>query len=233
MELDLGPEIAEYRADLRSWIDEHAPPGLADKVDWNRSIVTGGYSANRRMEAMASSEYAQWESACADARLICPGWPQEYGGGGLDAIRISILNEELHRAGLPRVTRGMGESLVGPSVFVHGTPDQQAAFLPRIISGDDVYCQGFSEPSTGSDLAGLQTKGVVDGDEIVITGQKVWTSGAQLANKMFVLCRTDPDAEKHAGISYVLIDFKDPGITFRPIRQISGASGFEIGRAHV
>jgi alkylation response protein AidB-like acyl-CoA dehydrogenase len=226
MELDLGPEIAEYRADLRSWIDEHAPPGLADKVDWNRSIVTGGYSANRRMEAMASSEYAQWESACADARLICPGWPQEYGGGGLDAIRISILNEELHRAGLPRVTRGMGESLVGPSVFVHGTPDQQAAFLPRIISGDDVYCQGFSEPSTGSDLAGLQTKGVVDGDEIVITGQKVWTSGAQLANKMFVLCRTDPDAEKHAGISYVLIDFKDPGITFRPIRQISGASGF-------
>ncbi len=120
----------------------------------------------------------------------------------------------------------MGESLVGPSVFVHGTPDQQAAFLPRIISGEDVYCQGFSEPSTGSDLAGLQTKGVVDGDEIVITGQKVWTSGAQLANMMFVLCRTDPDAEKHAGISYVLIDFKDPGISFRPIRQMSGASGF-------
>src|SRR5579862_8352545 len=129
MELDLGPEIAEYRAGLRSWIDEHAPAGLADKVDWTRSIVTGGYSASKRMEAMASPEYKQWEAACLEDRLICPGWPAEYGGGGLDAVRISVLNEELHRAGLPRVTRGMGESLVGPSVIVHGTAEQQAAFL--------------------------------------------------------------------------------------------------------
>ena len=107
----------------------------------------------------------------------------------------------------------MGEGLVGPSVIVHGTPEQQAYFLPRIITGEDVYCQGFSEPGTGSDLAGLQTKGEIDGDEIVITGQKLWTSGAARANKMFVLCRTDPAAEKHAGISFVLIDFKDPAVT--------------------
>ena len=127
---------------------------------------------------------------------------------------------------MPRVVRGMGESLVGPSVIVHGTPEQQAHFLPRIITGEDVYCQGFSEPGTGSDLAGLQTKGEIDGDEIVITGQKLWTSGAARANKMFVLCRTDPAAEKHAGISFVLIDFKDPAVTYQPVRQMSGAAEF-------
>ena len=226
MELDLGPDIAEFRASTRSWIDEHAPPGLAEKADWNASYTTGGYSARRRIEAMISAEYSEWENACLEARLICPGWPTEYGGGGLDAVRIAILNEELHRAGLPRVSRGMGESLSGPSIIVHGTPEQQAHFLPKIISGEDDYCQGFSEPGSGSDLASLSTKGVVDGDEIVITGQKVWTSGASLANRMFLLVRTDPDAEKHAGISYVLIDFTDPAITFRPIKQMSGASGF-------
>ena len=110
-----------------------------------------------------------------------------------------MLNEEFYRAGVPRVRRGMGESLVGPSIIAHGTPEQQAQFLPRIISGEDIYCQGFSEPDHGSDLAGVETKGVVDGDEIVITGQKVWTSGAAQANQMFLLCRTDPAAPKHAG----------------------------------
>src|SRR6202042_3740671 len=131
-----------------------------------------------------------------------------------------------HRAGLPRVVRGMGEGLVGPSIIVHGTPEQRAHFLPRIISGTDVYCQGFSEPGHGSDLAGVQTRGVVDGDEIVITGQKVWTSGAGRATMMFLLCRTDPAAEKHAGLSYVLIPFTGPEVTYRPIRQMSGAAEF-------
>jgi alkylation response protein AidB-like acyl-CoA dehydrogenase len=120
----------------------------------------------------------------------------------------------------------MGEALVGPSVIVHGTDEQRASFLPRIISGEDVYCQGFSEPDYGSDLAGVQTRGEVDGDEIVITGQKVWTSGAARATRMFLLCRTDPEAPKHAGLSYVLIDFTDPGVSYRPIRQISGAAEF-------
>jgi len=175
---------------------------------------------------MASPLYEEWEHELADSKLICPGWPKEFGGGGMDPVRISILNEELYRAGVPRVVRGMGEGLVGPSVIVHGTPEQRAHFLPRIISGEDVYCQGFSEPGTGSDLAGLQTKGEIDGDEIVITGQKLWTSGAQRANKMFVLCRTDPAAEKHAGISYVLIDFIDPRVTYQPVRQMSGAAEF-------
>jgi alkylation response protein AidB-like acyl-CoA dehydrogenase len=226
MELDLGPEIAEFRAGLRGWMADHAPAGLAELADWNRAIVTGGYGYAQRVQAMASPEYARWERELADARLICPQWPAEFGGQGLDAVRMAVFNEELVRAGLPRVIRGMGESLVGPSIIIHGTPEQRAYFLPRIVSGEDVYCQGFSEPGTGSDLAGLRTKGEIDGDEIVITGQKLWTSGAARANMMFVLCRTDQAAEKHAGISYVLIDFKDPKVSYQPVRQMSGAAEF-------
>jgi alkylation response protein AidB-like acyl-CoA dehydrogenase len=226
MELDLGPEIAQFRAEIRDWIGGHAPAGLAELTDWNNVVTTGGYGSERRAAAMQNPRYAEWEHELAEARLICPQWPQEFGGNGLDAVRVSVFNEELYRAGVPRVVRGMGESLVGPSVIVHGTPEQQAHFLPRIITGEDVYCQGFSEPGTGSDLAGLQTKGEVDGDEVVITGQKLWTSGAARANKMFVLCRTDPAAEKHAGISFVLIDFTDPHVSYRPVRQMTGAAEF-------
>jgi alkylation response protein AidB-like acyl-CoA dehydrogenase len=121
---------------------------------------------------------------------------------------------------------GMGEGLVGPSIIVHGSDEQKEYFLPRIVAGEDRYCQGFSEPNAGSDLAGLQTKGVVDGDEVVIDGQKVWTSGAMFANMIFTLCRTDPDAPKHRGISYVLVPMKDNGIEIRPLRQLTGDSGF-------
>jgi alkylation response protein AidB-like acyl-CoA dehydrogenase len=226
VELDLGPEIAQFRADIRAWITTHAPPGLADLADWNMLITTGGYGYGDRAGAMRHEAYAKWEAELLRARLVCPQWPEEFGGQDMDGVRVAVFNEELYRAGLPRVHRGMGESLVGPSVIVHGTPEQRAHFLPRIVSGEDVYCQGFSEPGTGSDLAGLQTKGEIDGDEVVITGQKLWTSGAARANKMFVLCRTDPDAEKHAGISYVLIDFKDPKVSYRPVRQMSGAAEF-------
>ncbi len=225
MELDLGPEIAEFRANIRDWIAGHAPAELAELTDWNMLITTGGYGADRAA-AMQHEAYLQWEAELLAARLICPQWPEEFGGQAMDGVRVAVFNEELYRAGLPRVHRGMGESLVGPSVIVHGTPEQRAAFLPRIVSGEDVYCQGFSEPGTGSDLAGLQTKGELDGDEIVITGQKLWTSGAAKANKMFVLCRTDQDAEKHAGISYVLIDFTDPKVSYRRVRQMSGAAEF-------
>jgi alkylation response protein AidB-like acyl-CoA dehydrogenase len=226
VELDLGPEIGQFRADTRTWIAEHTPSGLPELIDWNNVVTTGGYGSELRAAAMQDPLYAQWERELAAARFICPQWPKEFGGKGLDAVQVSIFNEELYRGGVPRVIRGMGESLVGPSVIVHGTPEQQAYFLPRIISGEDVYCQGFSEPGTGSDLAGLQTKGDIDGDEIVITGQKLWTSGAARANRMFVLCRTDPAAEKHAGISFVLIDFKDPAVTYQPVRQMSGAAEF-------
>src|SRR5580698_3137828 len=226
MELDLGPEIAEFRGELRDWIDAKAPDGLAELADWNNSGTTGGYRNERVAQAMSSTAYRDWEQRLLANGLVCPQWPAEFGGKSMDAVRVAVLNEEFYRAGVPRVVRGMGEALVGPSIIVHGSAEQQARFLPRIITGEDRYCQGFSEPGHGSDLAAVETKGEVDGDEIIITGQKVWTSGAARANKMFILCRTDPAVPKHAGLSYVLIDFTDPAVTFRPIRQISGAAEF-------
>jgi alkylation response protein AidB-like acyl-CoA dehydrogenase len=226
MELDLGPEIAQFRSELREWIAANAPAELAEMADWNLAAGGGARRDPRTVAALASPEYAEWDRKLSEAKLICPHWPAEYGGQDMDAVRLAVLNEEFYRAGVPRVNRGMGESLVGPSIIGHGTPEQKATFLPRIISGEDRYCQGFSEPNHGSDLAAVETKGEVDGDEIVITGQKVWTSGAMYANKMFILCRTDPTVPKHAGLSYVLFDFTDPAVTYRPIRQISGAAEF-------
>src|SRR6202012_2562214 len=226
MELDLGPEIPQYRAELRDWIAAETPPGLAELFDWNMVQTAGGRRGGQLARAMTHPAYQEWTAKLQASRLICPQWPKEVGGQGLDAVRIAVLNEEFHRAGVPRVHRGMGESLVGPSIIVHATPEQRAHFLPRILSGEGVYCQGFSEPNHGSDLAAVETRGVISGDEIIITGQKVWTSGAARANRMFLLCRTDIRAEKHAGLSYVLIDFTDPGVTYRPIKQMSGAAEF-------
>src|SRR5580693_798915 len=226
MELDLGPEVAQFRAELRDWIAAEAPDALTGLFDWTMAQTGGSQRGAQRAAAEAHPVYAEWAAKLAAKRLICAQWPQEYGGQGLDAVHLAVLNEEFYRAGVPLVNRGMGESLVGPSIIVHGTPEQKAFFLPRIISGEDRYCQGFSEPDHGSDLAAVQTRGVVEGDEVVITGQKVWTSGAARANRMFLLCRTDPDADKHAGLSYVLIDFTGPGVQYRPIKQMSGAAEF-------
>jgi alkylation response protein AidB-like acyl-CoA dehydrogenase len=226
MELDLGPEIARFRSELSAWIAAEAPEELAALTDWNLAGTPGGYRGAHLDQATSHPAYARWEASLLARRLICPQWPEEFGGQGMDVLRVAVLNDVFHRAGVPRVYRGMGESLVGPSVIVHGTPEQRARFLPGIVTGADVYCQGFSEPDHGSDLAAVQTRGVIEGDEVVVSGQKVWTSGADRANKMFVLCRTDPGAAKHAGLSYVLIDFTGPGVLYRPIRQMSGAAEF-------
>jgi alkylation response protein AidB-like acyl-CoA dehydrogenase len=205
MELDLGPELRTFRDDVRTWIKQHAPAGVSGPEH---------------------PAWAEWERRLLEARLVCPQWPEEVGGSGWDASRLAILNEECHRAAVTRVTRGMGESLVGPSVIVHGTDEQRARLLPRIIEGRDVYCQGFSEPDHGSDLAGVETRGEVAGDEIVVTGQKVWTSRADHANSIFVLCRTEPGAPRYRNLSYVLLPLHDNGIEIRPLRQMSGATGF-------
>jgi alkylation response protein AidB-like acyl-CoA dehydrogenase len=226
MEIDLGPEIEQFRAELRDWIAAEAPEELAGLADWNMHVATGGNLSATLQEAADHPAYREWEGKLQARGLICAGWPEEYGGAGLDPLRQTVVKQEFFRAGVPAVTRGGGESLVGPAVIAHGTPEQKAYFLPRILSGEDVYCQGFSEPGAGSDLAGLQTKGVVDGDEIVITGQKVWTSGAARANMIFVLVRTDPTVPKHNGISYVLLDFKSAGVEYRPIKQMTGAAEF-------
>ncbi|HZT67753.1 MAG TPA: acyl-CoA dehydrogenase family protein [Acidimicrobiales bacterium] len=217
MELDLGPEARKFRDELRQWLEANHPGDLGDPGP--RGILP------------PSPAVDAWTEKLQRAGYLCVSWPKEFGGRGLTGVEVAVMNEEFARAGVPRVTRGMGEWLVGPSIIVHGTDEQKAFFLPRIIDGTDRYCQGFSEPDAGSDLAGLKTRGVVDGEEVVITGQKVWTSGAQAANMMFCLCRTDPDAPKHRGISYVLLPMFRPegesnGIELRPIRQITGQSHF-------
>ena len=203
------------RREVRAWIEEN-------KVEEVRNQAGGrGRAVGERSEAQR-----EWERRLMEGHWICSHWPEDYGGRGLDNFSRGIVAEEFAKAGYPLVSRGMGESLVSPAIIVHGTEEQKREFLPKILDGTHRYCQGFSEPGAGSDLAGLQTRGVIDGEELIITGQKVWTSGAQFANMMFCLCRTDPDAPKHRGISYVLVPMPDNGFDIRPLRQMTGGAGF-------
>jgi len=216
-ELDFGPRAQRFREELRAWLEKNRPDASVE------SESPGAVRGSAALEA--------WGEKLRQAGYICITWPEEYGGRGLSGVELAVMNEEFARAGVPPVTRGMGESLVGPAIIVHGSEEQKARLLPRIISGEDRYCQGFSEPNAGSDLASLETRGVVEGDQIVVTGQKVWTSWYWDANMLFCLCRTDPDAAKHAGISYVLIPLRTPdgsanGVEFRPIKQITGQTHF-------
>ena len=218
LELDFGPAADAFRVEVREWLEANKPQEL---------IGVNAEEAQRSKNPALSA----WAKKLTEAGYMCVGWPKEYGGRGLTGVEVAVLNEEFARANVPRITRGMGEWLVGPSIIVWGTEEQKRKFLPRIVDGTDRYCQGFSEPDAGSDLASLKTKGVIDGEEVVITGQKVWTSGATEANMMFCLARTDQDAPKHAGISYVLLPMfkgtgESNGIELRPIRQPHGMSHF-------
>ena len=218
LETDLGPGARDYRARVRAWLRAHGPVELTG-VDLDDATPEQA----RRL--------ADWAQEMHRAGYLCVTWPAEYGGQGLSRLESAILDEEFARADLPRMTRGVGEWLVAPAILEWGTPAQRAYFLPRIADGTDRYCQGFSEPESGSDLASLKTTGRVDGGELVISGQKVWTSGAENANMLFCLCRTDPEAPKHRGISYALVpmrtaDGASNGIELRPIRQMDGDADF-------
>ena len=224
MRFDLGPEIEDFRAEVRSWIAGHAPPGLSELTDW-RAHVTAG--SNRRLvQDLSHPLVREWEERLLADRWVCPQWPQEHGGRGLDEVRLAVLDEEFYAAGVPRITRGSGETLLGPVVIEHGTAEQQRRFLPGIIAGTDVYCQGFSEPDAGSDLAAMQTVGVIEDDVVRVTGQKVWTSDAADATRIFLLCRTGPREQRHRNLSFVVMSMDDPGIEVRPIVQITGAGDF-------
>jgi alkylation response protein AidB-like acyl-CoA dehydrogenase len=228
-----GTTTDRLRVLLRGWISEQAPAGLREVLDWNARVdlpgsVGSAVSEEQYIQAQRHPLFLAWEQSCLRARLVCPSWPEEYGGRGWEAPEMTVLDEEFFRAGLPRVDRVQGESMVGPSIILHGTAEQKAYFLPRIISGEHRYCQGFSEPGAGSDLASAKTRGEIDGDEVVITGQKVWTSRFAVANMIFVLCRTDRAAAKHKGLSYAIVPFTpgENGIEVRPIRQLTGAEEF-------
>ncbi|HEY8837443.1 MAG TPA: acyl-CoA dehydrogenase family protein [Dehalococcoidia bacterium] len=158
----------------------------------------------------------QWRRALGQKGWIAPHWPKEYGGAGMSAVEQFIFNEEMAESRAPQVG-GMGVTMIGPTLILYGTDDQKQEHLPRITSGEIQWCQGYSEPGSGSDLASLQTRAVRDGDDYVINGQKIWTSGAHRADWMFMLARTDPDAPKHRGISMLLLDMKTPGLSVQPL----------------
>jgi alkylation response protein AidB-like acyl-CoA dehydrogenase len=167
----------------------------------------------------------RWRSALAERGWIAAGWPKEYGGAGLSPLEQFILNEEFAEAEAPQMG-GLGVMMLGPTLISHGSPEQKSEHLPRILKGEVQWCQGYSEPGSGSDLASLQTRAVADGDDFIINGQKIWTSGAHRADWCFMLARTDPDAPKHRGITYFLIDMKTPGITVRPLVNMANHHSF-------
>jgi alkylation response protein AidB-like acyl-CoA dehydrogenase len=208
------PEAEAYRDKIRAFLGEYLPSG------W-RGI--GALS-----EPDAATFAAEWRATLYANGLLAAAWPKEYGGGGLSALEQVILVEELYRAGVPSGLPNdtFGIQMVGNTLLRWGTDAQRRHFLPRILSGEDRWCQGYSEPNAGSDLANVGTRAVLDGDEWVINGQKVWTSVAHLANWIFVLTRTDPDAPKHKGISFLLVPMEQPGVEVRPIRMLNGHSEF-------
>jgi alkylation response protein AidB-like acyl-CoA dehydrogenase len=226
--LDLGPELAEFRREIGGLLEELVPQGLAEVCDWYLGVtILGASNRQGRLEGYAHASYKRWESNLLEHGLVYPHWPAAVGGRGWDSVRTAIFSEELYRLRVPRIERGFGADLVGSALLSHGTPEQQERFLGPIIRGDHLYCQGFSEPNHGSDLAAVETKGVIDGDELVITGQKVWTSEYEHANMMFALCSTEFDQERHRRLTFVILPFNEAnGVDVRPTRQITGAYDF-------
>jgi alkylation response protein AidB-like acyl-CoA dehydrogenase len=213
VDLDLTPEEARFQSELRAWLKSNVP---ARGRGGTREAAGG--ERLRRMKA--------WQRKLHAAGYVGIGWPPEYGGRGASLMEQTILGEELSRARAPGLVGTMGIQMVGPTLMRWGSEVQKRLLLPRILNADDVWCQGYSEPGAGSDLASLQTRAVRIDDAYVVSGQKIWTSNAQIADLMFCLVRSEPDAPKHKGISYLLIDMKSPGITVRPLVQMTGDAGF-------
>jgi alkylation response protein AidB-like acyl-CoA dehydrogenase len=225
VQIDQTVPLDAFRAQVRDWIGDHKPAGLAELADWSALIIRWW----SREDECRSDVYHEWQKAMLAERLVCGHWPSEYGGRDLTLPQARVIDEECMRANVPRVFREQGESWVGDTILQHGTKQQKQYFLPRIIDGTHRYCQGFSEPDHGSDLAALETRGVVDGEDLVVSGQKIWTTGAQYATQMFVLCRTDPDrSRRHKGVTFVILDIAQNvgSLEFRPIRDLTGGHEF-------
>jgi alkylation response protein AidB-like acyl-CoA dehydrogenase len=209
-------ELDSFREETRAWLEENCPPSMrARSFHWEDA-----------QDIYGSDDAKKWLNAMADKGWTAPTWPTEYGGGGLDPQRARALAEEMARIKAVAPSQGMGLTMIGPTLLEFGSEEQKQRHIPKIVRGEVNWCQGYSEPGAGSDLASLQTKAVLEGDHFVINGQKTWTSGAQYADWMFALVRTDPDVPKHEGISFVLLDMHQPGVTIRPIQLISGSSPF-------
>ena len=216
MDFDDTPAEAAFRAEARAWLDDHATVR-------HEGSSMGGYLGQGEDHV---ERCKRWQHTLYDGGWAGLTWPKEYGGRGATAIEAAIFNQEQARyeveAGVFMVATGM----VGPTLIAHGTDAQKERFLDPILRGEEIWCQLFSEPGAGSDLANLSTKAVLDGDEFVVNGQKVWTSGAQHSDWGILLVRTDPDQPKHRGITYLLVDMRTPGIDVRPLHQINGSAHF-------
>ncbi|WP_329409141.1 acyl-CoA dehydrogenase family protein [Nocardia vinacea] len=214
MDLTHPPEVEAFRAQVRAFIADNVPSG------WQGlgTLDTGE----------AREFLARWRTILARHGYLAPAWPTEYGGGGMDRLRQVVLVEELVKADLPTCAPNdvFGIKMIGNLLLRYGTEAQKRHFLPRIINGDDQWCQGFSEPGAGSDLAALRTRAVLRDGEWVINGQKVWTSQAHQADWIFLLARTDPEARGHRGITMLLVPLRRPGVEIRPITMITGETGF-------
>jgi alkylation response protein AidB-like acyl-CoA dehydrogenase len=212
MDLSYTAEDEAYRRQVRAWLRRNVP---------TREPATTPPSAPERVHRAKA-----WQRKAYEAGYVALGWPREHGGQSASIMRQTVLDEEMVRARAPGLIGIMGIRMVGPTLIGFGTEAQRRRLLPPILTADEIWCQGYSEPGAGSDLASLQTSARLVGDELIVNGQKVWTSNAQFADWMFCLVRTDVHAPKHRGISYLLIDMKSPGITVRPLVQMTGDSGF-------
>jgi alkylation response protein AidB-like acyl-CoA dehydrogenase len=209
MDFDLSDENLAFREEFRAWLAEHTPPDVDVAATFEEAETL-----------------REWQCTLHSGRWVGIHWPEEYGGRGASLLQVAIYNEELARAQAPQILGRAGVNLVGPTLIEHGTPEQRARWLKKILSAEEIWCQLFSEPGAGSDLAGLSTRAEKRGDTYFVTGQKVWTSYARFASFGIGLVRTDPDAPKHKGISMLAIPMDAEGIDVRPLRQITGESEF-------
>jgi len=216
MDFTLTPEQETFRADVRSWLEQNIPR------EWTRRVM-----ASSEVPRPEAYEFLRsWQHKLYDAGFIGLTWPKEYGGRGLSFLEEMVLHEEMSLAKAPPILNVLGVGMAGPTIIAYGTEEQKQRYPAKILSCDEIWCQGYSEPNAGSDLASLQTRAVKDGDHWVINGQKVWTSLAHVSDWMMLLARTDPTAPKHKGITYFLLDMKLPGVTVKPLRQITGDAEF-------
>jgi acyl-CoA dehydrogenase len=209
MNLDLSPDERTFRDEVRSFLDTHLPPDLREAGRRTTSVFTD------------KKWSIPWQKILHRQGWVAPSWPKEYGGTGWSDMQRYIWSAECARAGAPGLAP-MGLRMVGPCIMRYGTPEQKAHYLPRILSGEDYWCQGYSEPGSGSDLASLQLRATSDGDDYVLNGSKIWTTHAQWANRMFCLVRTKFDGKPQAGITFLLLDMQSPGIKVRPIITLAG-----------
>lgn len=209
--------MTAFREEVKSWLAENCPESARGKGE---PITVGS------KRAMKDPSLLEWRHKLGSKGWTIPTWPKEYGGGGLSREQNKVLIEELDAIDARVPIGGMGVSMIGPTLLEYGTEEQKLRHIPKIAMGDIAWCQGYSEPGAGSDLAGLQTKMVDKGDVFEINGQKIWTSGANFADWIFTLVRTDPNAPKHEGISFILIDMNQSGVSVKPIKLISGGSPF-------